>query len=769
MRTPESMEGGLMSHDDDSSVNLEQQRKRAKDLRRAHREGGADAAARIARHLPRARGRSAAEVLAAPFTLSEAQLVVAREAGFPSWPALKRSVDSSALDQAQNLEALLEAALAGDEARVRAALARDPAAARTSLHAAAALGDDGALALLEADPGAADRPGGARGWTPLLFLCCSRYGRRDQRIREARLRIARRLLALGADPNARGLEPGYTSGNVTMFDEHSWCPLEAAAGRAASAELIDVLLEAGANPKKTGTFLAQAVIGGEAAVLARALAAGPPDYQVIWALKASVVLDRPQLARLLVPHRGLPRSTGPALEQAILLERDAAFVELLLGEDTRPELQLPVRRAAYRLALRHGHRAAAEVLRRRGADEVELTAVDRLIAAAVTEDRAEVQRLMSGHDRRTLGREDHWMLCWAVRRGRLGAVALLLEAGLDPDAADKEGDRPLHLAVSAAALPVVELLLAAGAPVDALDFDGKTPLERALALPAGEARERLIRRLLEAGASPARLSQFAPGASPALDDELRQAGAVEREDPDRLFERAADAVSCGDLETLRELLDEEPALVHARSPRPHRATLLHYCGANGTEDPRQRTPPNAPAIAQLLLDRGADVNAECKMYGGGCTTMGLMLTSAFPVRAGLDGELARVLARAGAHDLRGYMNTAIPYGLSRAANALAETGVPVDDLFVAAGLGRTDVLEQLLAAGADVNQRFASDYTALMAAAGMGHDQAVKLLLDHGADPTLRESRWDDAAADKARHFKHPETARLIETYRREG
>jgi ankyrin repeat protein len=763
-----------MSRNDESPVNLEQQRKRAKELRRAHGEGSAGAAARIAHHLPRARGSSAVEVLAAPFTLSEAQLVVAREAGFRSWPAMKRQLELGALDEAGNTEALLAAAVAGNAAGVRAALARDPAAARRSVHAAAALGDaEAALTLLASDPGAADRPGGRRGWTPLLWLCCSRHAGDDQRTREARVRIAERLLALGADPNALGLEPGFTSGNVTMFDEHQWRPLEGAAGRVASVELIDILLASGADPKKTATLLVQAVEGGEAAVLARALEAGPPRWQVTWALKVSVVLDRPQLAQMLVPHLELPRSAGPALEQAVLLEREAAFVELLLGDDARPELSLPVRRAAHRLALRHGQRAAAEVLRRRGADDTEVTVVDRVIAAAVTGDEGQLRQLLAGggYSKGALRANDHRMLSWVVRRGHLDVVPLLLEAGLDPDAADKDGDPPLHLAVRASALATVETLLAAGATVDARDFDGKTPLERALALPAGEAREQLTRRLLDAGASPALFSQFAPEASSGLEEPLRQAGAVEREDPDLLFERAADAVAFGDLETLRELLDEEPALVHARSPRPHRATLLHYCGANGTESPRQRSPENAAAVAQLLLDRGADPNAECKMYGGGTNTMGLMLTSAFPPLAGVDGELARVLARAGADiatvDGHGPMTTAITHGLPRAAAALAEAGVPVDNLFVAAGLGRRDVLEQLLAAGADVNQRFADGYTALLAAAGMGNDEAVQVLLEHGADTTPRDTSWNDTAAEKARHFKHPKTAELIEAYRR--
>src|SRR5262249_37440568 len=150
----------------------------------------------------------------------------------------------------------------------------------------------------------------------------------------------------------------------------------------------------------------------------------------------------------------------------------------------------------------------------------------------------------------------------------------------------------------------------------------ETPLDVAVAVPDKTSRDEIIRLLLGAGARPA-----------------RDMTTLDQEELNVLFERAADAVAFGDLETLRELLDDEPFLVHARSPRPHRATLLHYCGANGTEDPRQRTPANAPAIAQLLLDRGADVNATCNFYGGGAMTLGLVLTSIHPVRAGVQMAL----------------------------------------------------------------------------------------------------------------------------------
>ena len=60
---------------------------------------------------------------------------------------------------------------------------------------------------------------------------------------------------------------------------------------------------------------------------------------------------------------------------------------------------------------------------------------------------------------------------------------------------------------------------------------------------------------------------------------------------------------------------------HTRRP------LLHYVAANGVEDFRQKTPDNIVEIAELLLDAGAEVNAESNAYGGGCTALGLVATS----------------------------------------------------------------------------------------------------------------------------------------------
>jgi hypothetical protein len=127
--------------------------------------------------------------------------------------------------------------------------------------------------------------------------------------------------------------------------------------------------------------------------------------------------------------------------------------------------------------------------------------------------------------------------------------------------------------------------------------------------------------------------------------------AVEQEGaapPDEDFERAVDAVVHGDLERLRELLAARPELATRRSDYGHRATLLHYVGSNGVETHRQKVPANLARVARTLLEAGAEVDAPAEMYGGGTTTLALVVSSAHPGEAGVSDEVVRVLVDAGA-------------------------------------------------------------------------------------------------------------------------
>jgi ankyrin repeat protein len=75
-------------------ANLRQLRNQAKDLCRACRKGEPDALRRIAQTHPRYSGFSQAEIAAAGIVLADAQLVIARELGFDSWPKLKKYLES---------------------------------------------------------------------------------------------------------------------------------------------------------------------------------------------------------------------------------------------------------------------------------------------------------------------------------------------------------------------------------------------------------------------------------------------------------------------------------------------------------------------------------------------------------------------------------------------------------------------------------------------------------------------------------------------------
>ena len=114
------------------------------------------------------------------------------------------------------------------------------------------------------------------------------------------------------------------------------------------------------------------------------------------------------------------------------------------------------------------------------------------------------------------------------------------------------------------------------------------------------------------------------------------------------FEAAVDAIVAGDERALGALLGNDPVLAKARSLREHHSTLLHYCSANGVEDFRQRTPENIVAIARMLLDAGAEVNAESEAYGGGSTALMLTATSGHPERVGVQIPLMELLLERGA-------------------------------------------------------------------------------------------------------------------------
>ena len=236
------------------------------------------------------------------------------------------------------------------------------------------------------------------------------------------------------------------------------------------------------------------------------------------------------------------------------------------------------------------------------------------------------------------------------------------------------------------------------------------------------------------------------------------------------FERAADAIVSGDTATLKQLLREEPELIRARSAREHGATLLHYVSANGVEGHRQKTPKNIVRIAEILLEAGAEVDAEADVYGGGATTLGLAATSVYPEEAGVQISLLEKLLEYGARidqPAAGHEQSAVrgclANGRPKAAEFLASRGARLD-FEGAAGVGRLDVVRDHFEKDGRRKPGITKERvdSAFRLACGYGRRSVVDFLLDRGADVASQGRSGGMTALHMAVIGGHPEIVRLL-------
>ncbi|XP_047464784.1 ankyrin repeat and SOCS box protein 3 isoform X2 [Mugil cephalus] len=165
-------------------------------------------------------------------------------------------------------------------------------------------------------------------------------------------------------------------------------------------------------------------------------------------------------------------------------------------------------------------------------------------------------------------------------------------------------------------------------------------------------------------------------------------------------------------------------------------------------------------VLRLLLDAGTDMNQltndlSCPLYAA--VDSGHQAVVDFLVREG--AEVNRV------HTASCWtcLHQAVYKGLGDMVRVLVGVSdlEAVDDhrmspLFVAAQYGRTECLEILVDAGADVNSQAADLASPLLIASQEGHRACVDVLLDHGADPnTVCSLEWPQLAVHSAAQFGH--------------
>ena len=486
---PQATEGDAVSDSLPDRPDLGQLRRRAKELRDAARQGDAIAVERLARHR--------ASVPHSPVRLAAAQLVIARELGFSSWPALVAAVDAHAPSRRIAAD-FVAASIEGRARRAAEILRADPGIAGRSLLAATVLGDVPAVRdHLAADPATAVAIDDARGWPPLLYACYSRWHQIDPGRAPKLAEVARLLLEAGAGANTNdGGRPRFRSalkGSVEMNNP----------------AITEVLLDAGANPD-LGQPVAEAAAHRDLRCLRLLLTRGA-RVAGTWAIGAAVDHDDPGAATLLLG--ALAATGGGAADAATEALPEAAatasfpVVSALLAAGADARASDSDGMSALRLAVRAGQEETAARLRALGAGEDD-TDVDRFLGACLNGDRAAAQRLLAGDPdlRGRLTDEDRAVICDAAAFRPAETLALLLDLGFSPDAG-RFGERPLHTAAYHGNAPVVRVLLAAGAEVDARDarFDA-TPLAFAT-VGSGERAGQpgdwtgTVRLLIEAGAS----------------------------------------------------------------------------------------------------------------------------------------------------------------------------------------------------------------------------------------------------------------------------
>lgn len=545
---------------------FEQFKRQAKELLKSYRAGEADAVAEVQRH-ERAPDPAA-------FALHDAQRVLARGYGFPSWPKLKSYVQGierywrpweprSDTDANKFLRLACITYFDGDHPSrrvwARQLFAEKPHLANANLYTAAAVGDVAAVGDFLAKGADVHARGGPFDWEPLLYAAYSRLDSEAEG--HSTLEAARLLLEAGADPNAGFLwEGGYLFTALTgvlglgeddVFRAQGplWQP-----PHQHWREFARLLLEAGADPNDNQGLYNRMQY--------------PDDEHLSLLFEYGLGKGQggPWFERFFRhwPYASAPGTPADILSYQLRWAVSANRfdrVKLLIenGADVNATSQYPAgARAPYAEAVYSGHQEIADYLVSKGAKRIgiALSAAEEFSIACHRDDADRARELAASDP--SLLEDAEGLLTSVAEGGCVDSVRLLVELGVDVNG-QAGSESPLQCAARAGELETVKLLVELGADVHARDKCWNSP---ALGFANYKDQRDIVDYLMQ-------------------------------------FARIWEAVRYGGLDRVRTLLREDPESVNVRDDVGR--TPLHY-PFHGTR--------HGEEMIELLVSHGADTSAR---------------------------------------------------------------------------------------------------------------------------------------------------------------